>query len=56
MPIIGRVPGRRHTWVATGHGMMGVSMSPSTGQLVADLITGREPRIDPAPYSPERFR
>ena len=56
VPIIGRVPGRRRSWIATGHGMMGVSMSPSTGQLVADMITGRAPRIDPAPYSPERFR
>src|SRR5690606_4586151 len=56
VPIIGRVPGRRHAWVATGHGMMGVSMSPATGQLVADLICGRTPRVDPAPYAPERFR
>ena len=56
VPIIGRVPGRRRAWVATGHGMMGVSMSPATGQLVADMITGNTPRIDPAPYSPERFR
>lgn len=56
VPIIGRVPGRRRAWVATGHGMMGVSMSPATGQLVADLVCGREPRIDPRPYSPERFR
>jgi len=56
VPIIGRVPGRRHAWIATGHGMLGVSMSPATGQLVADLVCGREPRIDPAPYSPARFR
>ena len=56
VPIIGRVPGRRRAWVATGHGMLGVSMSPGTGQLVADLVCGREPRIDPTPYSPERFR
>ena len=56
VPIIGRVPGRRHAWLATGHGMLGVSMSPSTGQLVADLVCGREPQIDPAPYSPSRFR
>ncbi|MGY1529298.1 NAD(P)/FAD-dependent oxidoreductase [Luteimonas sp. A649] len=56
VPIIGRVPGRRHAWIATGHGMLGVSMSPGTGQLVSDLICGREPRIDPAPYSPARFR
>ena len=55
VPIIGRIPGRRRAWVATGHGMLGVSMSPSTGQLLADLVCGREPRIDPAPYSPARF-
>ena len=56
VPIIGRIPGRRRAWVATGHGMLGVSMSPGTGQLVADLVCGRAPRIDPAPYSPGRFR
>ena len=56
VPIIGRVPGRRRAWLATGHGMLGVSMSPSTGRLVADLVCGREPHLDPAPYSPARFR
>jgi D-amino-acid dehydrogenase len=35
--------------------MMGVSMSAATGQLVADLVTGGTPAIDPAPYSPARF-
>ncbi|WP_223807346.1 NAD(P)/FAD-dependent oxidoreductase [Montanilutibacter psychrotolerans] len=56
IPIIGPVPGRRHLWLATGHGMMGVGMSCGTGQLVADLISGRAPAIDPAPYSPARLR
>ena len=55
MPIIGRVPGRDGLWLATGHGMMGVGMSTGTGQLVADLIAGRAPAIDPAPYRVERF-
>ena len=55
MPIIGRAPGHRHAWLATGHGMLGVSMSVATAQLVADLVCGRTPRIDPAPYSPQRF-
>jgi D-amino-acid dehydrogenase len=49
------VPGNPRVVVATGHGMMGVSMSASTGQLVADLIVGRTPDIDPAPYGMERF-
>jgi len=26
-----------------------------TGRLMADLVAGRPPCIDPAPYSPERF-
>lgn len=55
VPLIGRVPGHDGLWVATGHGMMGVSMSAATGQLVADLVTGGTPAIDPAPYSPARF-
>lgn len=55
IPIIGRAPGRDHLWLATGHGMMGVGMSAGTGQLLADLVAGRAPAIDPAPYRPERF-
>ncbi|GAA5080301.1 NAD(P)/FAD-dependent oxidoreductase [Lysobacter panacisoli] len=55
VPIIGRVPGNERVLVATGHGMMGVSMSAATGQLVADLITRRTPAIDAAPYAIERF-
>lgn len=55
IPIIGRAPGHEHLWVATGHGMMGVGMSTGTGQLVADLVTGRAPSIDPSPYRPDRF-
>ncbi|MDO5505686.1 MAG: FAD-dependent oxidoreductase [Pseudoxanthomonas suwonensis] len=55
MPLIGPVPGREGLWLATGHGMMGIGMSAGTGQLLADLVTGREPTIDPAPYAPARF-
>ena len=55
VPLIGRVPGRDGLWLATGHGMMGVSMSTATGQLVADLISGAAPVVDPAAYSPARF-
>jgi len=55
LPIIGRAPGHAHLWLATGHGMLGVSMSPATGRLLAELVTGQSPHIDPTPYSPERF-
>ncbi len=55
LPIIGRVPGRERLWLATGHGMLGVSMSTGTAQLTADLICGRESALDPKPYRVERF-
>ncbi|NUS39800.1 MAG: FAD-dependent oxidoreductase [Lysobacter sp.] len=55
MPILGAVPGQPHLWIATGHGMLGVSMSPATAQLLCDLITGRASSLDPAPYAPGRF-
>ena len=55
LPIIGRVPGHRHVWAATGHGMMGVGMSTGTAQLLADMIAERVPAFDPVPYSAARF-
>ncbi len=55
IPLIGRAPGHRHLWLATGHGMMGVGMSTGTGQLMADLIQGHQPAVDPKPFDPARF-
>ena len=55
MPLIGRAPGMRRIWLDTGHGMMGVGMSAGSAQLLADMMAGRAPAIDPAPYRPERF-
>ena len=55
IPLIGRAPGHRHLWLATGHGMMGVGMSAGTGQLLADLVAGRAPAVDPAAFDPARF-
>lgn len=55
VPVIGAVPGRRGQWLATGHGMLGVSMSVATARLVADLVVGESPALDPAPYRLERF-
>lgn len=55
IPVIGLAPGRRRLWLATGQGMMGIGMSTGSGQLLADLMCGRAPAIDPVPYRPERF-
>jgi D-amino-acid dehydrogenase len=55
LPLIGRAPGWHRLWLATGHGMMGVSMSAASAQLIADLMTGSVPALDPSPYDPVRF-
>jgi D-amino-acid dehydrogenase len=54
-PIIGRTA-TENLWVAAGHNMLGLSMAPATGKLVAELLGGRTPHLDPEPYSPRRFR
>jgi Glycine/D-amino acid oxidases (deaminating) len=56
LPALGPAPGHPHVWIAAGHGMLGISMSAASGQLLADLVTGRAPAIDPHPYRVERFR
>lgn len=55
LPIIGRAPGLAGAWLATGHGMLGMSMSAATGLLLAELMAGRAPSLDPTPYDPARF-
>ncbi|HET7127424.1 MAG TPA: FAD-dependent oxidoreductase [Lysobacter sp.] len=55
LPLIGPVPGKRGAWIATGHGMLGVSMSMATAVLLGDLMLAREAIVDPHPYRPERF-
>jgi len=55
LPMIGLAPGRKRTWLACGHGMMGVSMSVASARLLDELMTGKLPHIDPAPYAPGRF-
>ena len=55
IPIIDRSPIMDNVMIAAGHNMLGLSMSPATGRLVAELLSGTPPHIDPAPYSVSRF-
>lgn len=55
MPIIGRSPRYQNLVLATGHAMLGLSLGPGTGQVVAELLTGRQPAFDLSPLRAERF-
>lgn len=52
LPLIGRLPDAENTIVATGHFRSGLQMSPGTGVLVSELLTGEETSIDLAPFDP----
>jgi glycine oxidase len=54
-PYIGRVDGIANLIVATGHKRAGIQLAPATAEVVADLIRGRSPRIDLAPFAPGRI-
>lgn len=55
LPIIDRVPGLANVVLATGHNMLGLSMAPATGRLVAELLSDRPPFLDLSPYRLSRF-
>lgn len=55
LPAIGRLPGLANGWICSGHGPGGLTLGPYSGDLIAQLITGADPEIDPTPYSPARF-
>jgi D-amino-acid dehydrogenase len=56
IPIIGQSPTIRGAFLGFGHHHVGLTSGPKTGRMVAQLIAGRTPNFDTAPYSPSRFQ
>jgi glycine/D-amino acid oxidase-like deaminating enzyme len=54
LPLIGRWPDVPGLWIAAGHEGLGITASLGTAAVLADLVAGREPAIDAAPYAPDR--
>ncbi|MCO2153777.1 FAD-dependent oxidoreductase, partial [Pseudomonas aeruginosa] len=52
IPYIGPVPGFDGLWLNTGHYRNRLVLAPASCCLLADLMSGREPIIDPVPYAP----
>jgi D-amino-acid dehydrogenase len=55
LPYLGRVPRYDNVILATGHGMLGISLAPITGKIVSQLSTHDNPAIKMAALSVERF-
>jgi D-amino-acid dehydrogenase len=55
LPLLGRVPTTENLFVATGHSMLGVTLAPVTGRLMAELIASGHQDPDLQPFDPGRF-
>ncbi len=55
IPLIGAAPGVAGAYLGFGHDHVGLTGGPKTGRILAQLISGRHPNLDLAPYSPARF-
>ncbi|MBM4442420.1 MAG: FAD-dependent oxidoreductase [Candidatus Rokubacteria bacterium] len=56
LPALGRPRRWRNVVVAAGHAMLGLSLGPITGHLVAQLVAGQTPPVDVTALDPDRFR
>jgi glycine/D-amino acid oxidase-like deaminating enzyme len=57
LPLIGRVPGLRGAYVATGHGPWGILNAPATGLAMAELVAdGAASLVDLRAFDPARRR
>jgi D-amino-acid dehydrogenase len=55
LPIIGFSPRHANLLLASGHAMLGLSLGPGTGQLVAEIANGVQPSFDLSAFKVERF-
>jgi glycine/D-amino acid oxidase-like deaminating enzyme len=55
LPVLGLSGATPDVVYAFGHGHVGMTAAPMTGKIVADLVAGRPPAIDIAPFAAGRF-
>ena len=54
-PVIGGAPGIANCWFAFGHQHLGLTLGARTGEIVAELVSGRDPGLDLKPFRADRF-
>jgi D-amino-acid dehydrogenase len=56
LPLVGRLPSHDRVLVAAGHGMLGTSTGPGTGEVVAAMVCAERALMDASPLAVTRFR
>ena len=55
LPVLGFSNTSKNVLYAFGHQHLGMTLAAITGQIIADLMAGREPPVAVSPYRPDRF-
>ena len=55
LPLIGANDAQANSYSAFGHQHVGLTGGAKTGRLIADLINGKTPNIDLAPFDPRKY-
>jgi D-amino-acid dehydrogenase len=55
MPYLGSAKNFKNVYFSTGHSMMGVSLAPASGKIIADLVSGKELPFSLKAFSADRF-
>lgn len=56
LPYIGRTQRWKNLTIAAGHAMMGLSLAPATGQIIASILSGEPTPIPLSLFDPDRFK
>jgi D-amino-acid dehydrogenase len=55
LPVLGRIENERNLYVASGHSMLGLTLSPVSGEIIADLVTTGRTKRHISAFDPQRF-
>ncbi len=55
LPYVGRTVKSANFSTATGHAMMGMTLGPVTGKIMAEVLAGEKPSLDISLLSPDRY-
>ena len=55
LPVLGPATPHPGLWMHFGHGHQGFTLGPTTARILAELMSGETPVVDPAAYRPDRF-
>jgi D-amino-acid dehydrogenase len=55
LPFVGRAGPYHNLYLACGHGHIGMGLAPASGRLLAQLVAGQRPDMNPAPFRVGRY-